>query len=125
MFTCGLAETTAQTVELKETPLKPFKLTLEYIYSGKLKKVTGPEDLASLLAIADRYQLDTLAKAVAEYMAGSISKESVVLYLVNARAYNKQFLEDACLAFLDGQNYFTLIAGWELVDEVRATDSLL
>jgi hypothetical protein len=124
MFSCGLAETTAQEVELKETPLKPFKLALEYIYSGKLQEVTDPKDLASLLGIADRYQLGTLATAVAVYMAGNISEENVLLYLVNAQTYNKQGLEDACFAYLD-KYIMVVIVGWELVDEVRGTDSSL
>ncbi len=121
MFSCGLAETTAQQVELKATPLTPFKLVLGYLYCGKLDlaEITESEDLAGLLGLAHQYQLEALATAVAGYMAGKICTENVLLYLVHAQAYLQRDLENACLAYLDrNTDILTWADGLDLIDQV-------
>jgi hypothetical protein len=120
MFSCGLSETTAQQVELKETPLKPFKLVLGYMYSGELdlKKVADHEDFVDLLDLAHRFQLFTLATPVAKYMARNVCRENALLYLVHAHAFDEKLLEDACLRHLDQKIDSTYTAGLDLVDKV-------
>ncbi len=123
MFLGGLAETTAQQVELKETSAKSFKLALKYIYSGKLDldEFTdhNDNDNVDLLEIAHRYQLDTLATSLAKHMAGKIDAENALLYLVHAHAHGERCLEDACLAYIDENIRMVDLADSELVDEVR------
>lgn len=71
-----------------------FRVFLEYLYSGRLRQNTlNTDQLAELLLLSDRYEVDSL-KQVCEYaLHPSIDQESVLYFLSMADQFNALILK--------------------------------
>ena len=123
MFSCGLAETTAKQVELKNISLKAFKSVLQYIYTGKLELVTPkPGELVDLLGLAHQYELRSLEKSVVIFMEQTVGSESVFTFLACSKLYEKPTLENVCLFWLDESITTMALVGEELATVSEVSD---
>jgi DNA-binding transcriptional regulator YbjK len=102
MFTCGLMETTAPRVVLKNTSASKFKAVLSYIYTGQMHLTNLSEAAAKeYLALAHMYQLDELVSSIATSLEQDLSVDNVVHRYATADLYGLGKLKAACLKFMD------------------------
>lgn len=70
-----------------------FRIFLEYLYSGRLKQqLLSTEQLAEILLLSDRYEVDTLKQACECALQSSIDMESVLYFLSMADQFNARYL---------------------------------
>lgn len=70
-----------------------FQIFLEYLYSGRIRQNSLTTDqLAELLLLSDRYEVDSLKQACEYGLHSSIDEDSVLYFLSMADQYNAQIL---------------------------------
>lgn len=90
----GMREAIDRKITIHDSSPFLFRIFLEYLYSGRLRQNGLNEtQLADLLLLSDRYEVDSL-KQVCEYaLQSSIDLESVLYYLTMADQYNALILK--------------------------------
>lgn len=90
----GMREAIDRKITIHDTNPFLFRVFLEYLYSGRLRQNTlNTDQLAELLLLSDRYEVDSL-KQVCEYaLHSSIDQESVLYFLSMADQFNALVLK--------------------------------
>ncbi|KAE8752100.1 hypothetical protein FOCC_FOCC001262 [Frankliniella occidentalis] len=96
----GMRETIDRKILVHDTNPALFSVFLEYLYSGCINiKALSVDQLADLMMLSDRYEVDTL-KQVCEYvLKGHVDSESVLYFLSLADQFNAKTLKEECLTF--------------------------
>ncbi|KAK4876099.1 hypothetical protein RN001_012521 [Aquatica leii] len=104
----GMREAIDRKIIVHDTNPIVFRIFLEYLYSGRLcQSSLSSDQLAELLLLSDRYEVDSL-KQVCEYgLQMSIDEDSVLYFLSMADQYNARILRNACLNFISFHNEIT------------------
>lgn len=70
-----------------------FRVFLEYLYSGRLRPASLTTDqLAELLLLSDRYEMDLLKQACEYCLQPSVNEDTVFYLLSLAEQYNAKIL---------------------------------
>lgn len=90
----GMREAIDKKITIHDTNPFLFRIFLEYLYSGRLRQnALNTDQLAELLLLSDRYEVDSL-KQVCEYaLHSSIDHESVLYFLSMADQFNALILK--------------------------------
>lgn len=104
----GMREAIDRKIIVHDTNSTVFRVFLEYLYGGRLRQSALTSDqLAELLLLSDRYEVDSL-KQVCEYgLQASIDEDSVLYFLSMADQYNAKILRSACFNFISYHNEIT------------------
>jgi hypothetical protein len=69
MFFGGLTESHQSEVELKDISLEAFKVVLQYMYCARVDLPSYDDQLlCQVIALADKYNLEKLTKALSDYL---------------------------------------------------------
>ncbi|XP_022918430.2 uncharacterized protein [Onthophagus taurus] len=100
-LTSGMRETIEKKITIHDTNPNIFKIFLEYLYSGILKpSQLNNEQLAELLLLSDRYELDSLKVACEYALQSNIDNENVMSLLSIADQFTGKVLKKRCLSFI-------------------------
>lgn len=109
LLTGGLAESQTQFIKLEEDPAI-FEQIIAFCYIDDVTEL-DPETIVTLMATANRYNLDRLVQIVANVIGYSLDVENVSGLLASAKHYSVKPLAHAC--------YFYILSHWSAV---RATE---
>ncbi len=99
----GMKEATNRDeIELHDTPAKPFKYLLKYIYTGTISlKILDEKDVIDLLILANRYSLLALESAITGFLKDIIGINNVTDIYDVSMLFGITYLENACATFMD------------------------
>ena len=101
MFTSGMKESTSEDIVIHDTPVAAFQALLVYIYHGKVDLPEATmDDVLDILAVAHRYQIDTLVTEIAEKLQSTLKNDNVLSRYELASLYNLKTLEEACMKII-------------------------
>lgn len=90
----GMREAIDKRITIHDTSPFLFRIFLEYLYSGRLKQNTlNTDQLAELLLLSDRYEVDSLKQVCEHALHSSIDQESVLYFLSMADQFNALILK--------------------------------
>uniref|UniRef100_A0A915E6W8 BTB domain-containing protein n=1 Tax=Ditylenchus dipsaci TaxID=166011 RepID=A0A915E6W8_9BILA len=102
MFCTGLRESTEKEVTLMDTPVKPFSLLLQYVYTGQMQLQTADyQQTLEVLALAHKYEFPVLQEQIVEHLQANLNVENIVRIYSAAEMFSSQHLLDSCLVFLN------------------------
>ncbi|PAA58105.1 hypothetical protein BOX15_Mlig001084g7 [Macrostomum lignano] len=111
MFEHQMEESRANRVEVPDLDEDTMREVLRYLYTGRAPNLSNMAD--SLLAAADKYQLDRLKVMCEESLAASLTVENTCDCLVLADLHSaEQLRQHACDYLLGHANEVTESAGW-------------
>lgn len=97
----GMREAIDRKIVIHDTNPFLFRVFLEYLYSGRLRRNSlTTEHLAELFLLSDRYEVDLLKQACESTLASSIDKENVLYFLSMADQFNARHLRVSFFFFL-------------------------
>lgn len=90
----GMREAIDRKITIHDTSPYLFRLFLEYLYSGRLRQnALNTDQLAELLLLSDRYEVDSLKQVCERALHSSIDQESVLYFLSMADQFNALILK--------------------------------
>jgi len=102
LLTSGMKESHSKEVELKETPIRGFRLLLRYIYTGQMSLADQDlEVILEVLGLAHKYCFAKLEKSLSEDLLSNLSAETVCRIFETALLYKMKPLIKASYAFFD------------------------
>ncbi|KAL7298622.1 hypothetical protein TKK_0008390 [Trichogramma kaykai] len=99
MFTHDMLENEENFVKITDTTENIVTAMLRFIYTGKLD-VTETNKIIELLAVADKYQIDSLKIKCGKMLYSDLSSENAIDILVAAHKYKLENLKDETLKFV-------------------------
>lgn len=98
----GMKESSLDKVELPSTKLRPFKMLLKFIYSGKLQlNNLSADELSDLLITARIFCFNRMVRDISTYLRLHINKDNVWSLYKAAKLFNLDQLCTACERFFD------------------------
>ncbi|XP_067013462.1 uncharacterized protein [Anabrus simplex] len=97
----GMREAIDRKIVIHDTNPFLFQTFLNYLYSGQLKtKELTVDQLADLMLLSDRYEVDSLKQACEQGLKRHIDEDSVLYFLSMGDQFNAKVLRSACLNFI-------------------------
>lgn len=102
MFESNMSESSSNQVQISDFDAVTIRRMVEFMYKDTFTgiKSTSYEDLISLLAISNKYQVLNLKKVTEKYVIKMLSANNVSELTHNAILYDASDLLKACLLFL-------------------------
>ncbi|KAG9511355.1 BTB/POZ domain-containing protein 9 [Fragariocoptes setiger] len=98
----GMRESRSSRIELPGTQLKPFKLLLQYIYSGRLNlEDLSSDDIADLLATSRTFCFNRLVSDICQYLRLHIDNTNIWSIYRLAKLFDLDQLLLSCDRFFD------------------------
>jgi len=100
-LTSGMKESIQKKMTIHDTSVDMFKLFLSYLYSGHVDTAQlNTEQLSDMMALADRYEVCSLASTCESSLLTHIDDNSALFLLNLADQYNALSLRSAALNFI-------------------------
>ncbi|KDR13429.1 uncharacterized protein LOC110835411 [Zootermopsis nevadensis] len=97
----GMREAIDRKIVIHDTSPFLFSTFLNYLYSGQLEtKDLSVDQLADLMLLSDRYEVDSLKQACEQGLKRHIDEDSVLYFLSMGDQFNAKLLRSACLNFI-------------------------
>ncbi|XP_013420010.1 uncharacterized protein LOC106180548 [Lingula anatina] len=97
----GMRESIDKKITVHDTNPSLFRLFLEYLYSGQLEtNEMSTEQLADMMAIGDRYEVDSLKSLCENTLKHHLDEDSSLFLLSLAEQYNATALRSSALNFI-------------------------
>ncbi|XP_043193007.1 BTB/POZ domain-containing protein 9-like [Amphibalanus amphitrite] len=98
----GMKESREKEVTLTGAAVGPFRVLLQYIYTGQMSLVGLKEDtVLDMLGLAHQYGFTQLEEAVSQYLEAAVRAGNVCVIYDMARLYRQSALLDVCQSFMD------------------------
>jgi len=102
LLTSGMKESHSKEVELKETPIKGFRLLLRYIYTGHMSLMEQElQVVLDILGLAQKYCFTVLETSVTNHLCSILDVERVCQIFQYASMYDIKPLVESCYEFID------------------------
>lgn len=97
----GMREAIDRKIVVFDTSPALFATLLDYLYCGQLDTAKFTVDqLADLLLLGDRYEVDSLKTACEQGLSAHIDHDSVLYFLSMGDQFNAKLLRSSCLNFI-------------------------
>ncbi|XP_046685129.1 uncharacterized protein LOC124370870 [Homalodisca vitripennis] len=97
----GMREAIDRKITVFDTSPSLFSVLLDYLYCGRLDTGSFSVDqLADLMLMADRYEVDSLKTACEHGLSTHIDHDSVLYFLSMGDQFNAKHLRSSCLNFI-------------------------
>ncbi|XP_067143399.1 uncharacterized protein [Centruroides vittatus] len=97
----GMRESIDKKIIIHDTNPTIFHIFLEYLYGGQLDAMQlSTEQLADLMQLSDRYEVDSLKQISEESLKKHIDEDSALFLLSIGDQFNAKFLRRAALEFI-------------------------
>ncbi|XP_054262009.1 uncharacterized protein LOC128985991 isoform X2 [Macrosteles quadrilineatus] len=97
----GMREAIDRKIIVFDTSPSLFSVLLDYLYCGQLDTSSFTVDqLADLMLLADRYEVDSLKTACEHGLSSHIDHDSVLYFLSMGDQFNAKHLRSSCLNFI-------------------------
>ncbi|KAL7288011.1 hypothetical protein TKK_0018061 [Trichogramma kaykai] len=122
MFTHDMLENKENSVNINNTTVNILTEMLRYIYTGEIETIET-DKILEILAVADKYQIDTLKTKCGEILCAELSTENAIDILVAAHKYKVKHLEEEVIKFVT--THIQLIYDSEKMKEIDDPNILL
>ncbi|XP_013783752.1 uncharacterized protein LOC106467912 [Limulus polyphemus] len=97
----GMRESIDKKIVVHDSNPTLFRIFLEYLYGGHLEtSQLSTEQLADLMQLSDRYEMDPLKQLSEEALKGHIDEDSALFLLSIGDQFNAKTLRNAALEFI-------------------------
>ncbi|GFG38681.1 hypothetical protein Cfor_08266 [Coptotermes formosanus] len=97
----GMREAIDRKIVIHDASPFLFSTFVNYLYSGQLEtKELSVDQLADLMLLSDRYEVDSLKQACEQGLKRHIDEDSVLYFLSMGDQFNAKLLRSACLNFI-------------------------
>ena len=102
MFDINMTESSNNQIQIPDFDATTIKRMVEFLYKDTFTDIddTSYEDFISLLAIANKYQVNSLKEASVQYLSKKITVDNVAEMRYSALLYDSSPLLNACLLFV-------------------------
>ena len=102
MFEINMTESSSNQIQIPDFDIIAIKRMVEFLYKDRFTDIndTSYEDFISLLAIANKYEINSLKEASVQYLSKKITVDNVAEMRYSALLYDSSPLLNACLLFV-------------------------
>ncbi|VDN03121.1 unnamed protein product [Thelazia callipaeda] len=114
-----LVESTERRVVIEDAEYEAVRCMLRYMYTGEMDDMDMDADLASVLTLAERYQIDDLKQICERKLCAQIDKCNFGEMLYLADLYNCKILRKAVIDLLRTNSSVFSSKAWRLLKETN------
>jgi len=102
MFDSNMTESSSNQIQIPDFDETSIRRMVEFLYKDTFTDIDGTsyEDFVSLLAIANKYQINSLKEASSRYLSKMITVDNIADMRYYAILYDSSRLLNTCLLFL-------------------------
>ncbi|XP_023318662.1 speckle-type POZ protein B-like [Trichogramma pretiosum] len=115
MFTHDMLENEENSVKITDVSANIVTEMLRFIYTGQMD-ATETDTIIELLAVSDKYQIDSLKNKCGKMLCDDLSTENAIDILVASHKYKVKHLENEVIKFVT--NHTQLLSNFEKMTKV-------